>query len=77
MSRDIEPSLRALALGRPSGLTRIRRGLAKIELLGVLVGADRIGIHYRSVGRLLAVEMLTFNTARLVTHGAATCGDPA
>jgi len=49
----------------------------KFELLGVFVGADRIGIHYRSVGRRLALEMLTFNAARLVTHGAATYGGPA
>jgi hypothetical protein len=49
----------------------------KFELLGVYVGADKIGIHYRSVGRRLAVEVLTLNAARQVTHGAALYGDPA
>ena len=48
----------------------------KFELLGVFAGIDRIGIHYRSVGRRLAVEVLTFNAAREVTHGAALWGDP-
>ena len=49
----------------------------EFELLGVFVGADKIGVHYRSVGRRLAVEVLTFNAARQVTHGAALYGDLA
>ena len=49
----------------------------KFELLGVFAGIDKIGIHYRSVGRRLAVEVLTFNAAREVTHGSALHGDLA
>jgi len=49
----------------------------KFELLGVYVGFGNIGIHYRSVGRRLAVEVLTFNAARQVTHGVAHYGDLA
>ena len=49
----------------------------KFEFLGVFVGVDQIGIHYRSVGRRLAVEVLTFNAALQVTRGAAHYGDPA
>ena len=49
----------------------------KFELLGVFVGVDKIGIHYRSVGRRLVVEVVTLNAARQVTHGAAVYGDLA
>jgi len=54
-----------------------RKPPIKFELLGVYVGVDRIGIHYRSVGRRLAFEVLTFNAALQVTHGAAHYGEPA
>jgi hypothetical protein len=47
------------------------------ELLAVYAGADRIAIHYRSVGRRLVVEVLTFNSERQATHGVALYGDPA
>jgi len=49
----------------------------KFELLGVFVAVDEIAIHYRSVGRRLVVEVLTFNAARRVTHGAALYADLA
>lgn len=49
----------------------------KFELLAVFVGVDKIGIHYGSVGRRPAVEVLTLNAARQVTHGAALYDDLA
>jgi hypothetical protein len=49
----------------------------KFELLGVYTGIDKIAIHYRSVGRRLVTEILTFNAERLATHGVALYGDPA
>jgi hypothetical protein len=49
----------------------------KFELLGVYVGIAKIGIHYRSVGRRLAFEVLTFNDALQVTRGAAHYGELA
>lgn len=52
------------------------RGLAArppphFELLSVHVGPNRIALSYNSVGRGVVIEVLTFNTARRVTHGAA------
>jgi len=47
------------------------------ELLGVYNGIDKVAIHYRSVGRRLVTEILTFNADGLATHGAALYGDPA
>jgi len=47
----------------------------KFELLAVHVGANRIAIVYRSVGRRFVVEVLTFNEAGVATHGAALYGD--
>jgi hypothetical protein len=49
----------------------------RFELIAVYAGADRIAIHYRSVGRRLVVEVLTFNSERQATHGVALYGDPA
>jgi ketosteroid isomerase-like protein len=49
----------------------------RFELLGVYAGVDRIAVLYRSVGRGLVVEVLTFNAAGKVTHGAALHGEPA
>ena len=49
----------------------------RFELISVYTGADRIAIHYRSVGRALVVEMLTFNAQRRATHGVALYGEPA
>jgi len=49
----------------------------KFELLGVYVGVDNVGIHYRSVGRRLVFEVLTFNAALQVTHGSAPYGELA
>ena len=49
----------------------------KFELLGVYVGADKVGIHYRSVARRLVFEVLTFNAALQATHGAAQYGELA
>ena len=40
-------------------------------------GVDKVAIHYRSVGRRLVTEILTFNADGLATHGAALYGDPA
>lgn len=40
-------------------------------------GVDKVAMHYRSVGRRLVTEILTFNAERLETHGAALYGDPA
>jgi len=79
VERMKEPSgvLRGKAAIRPYWTLALQlQPLLRFELLGVYVGADRIGIHYRSVGRRLAFEVLTFNAARLVTHGAATHGEP-
>ena len=49
----------------------------RFELLGLYAGVDRIALQYRSVGRRLVVEVLTFNAAGKVTHGAALHGEPA
>jgi ketosteroid isomerase-like protein len=54
-----------------------RQPPVKFELLGVYAGVDNVAIHYRSVGRRLATEILTFNAERLATHGTALYGDPA
>jgi ketosteroid isomerase-like protein len=75
-------------MGEPSGVLRgktaIRpywaKGLATepplhFELLRVHVGADKVALLYRSVGRALVVEVLTFDAARRVTHGAALYSD--
>jgi ketosteroid isomerase-like protein len=77
-------------MGVPSGVLRGKaavrpywaKGLEaqppiRFELLAVYAGADRIAIHYRSVGRGLVVEALTFNAERQVTHGVALYGEPA
>jgi ketosteroid isomerase-like protein len=49
----------------------------EFELLGVYAGVDKVAIHYRSVGRRLVTEILTFNAERRATHGVALYGDPA
>ena len=49
----------------------------EFQLLGVYAGVDEVAIHYRSVGRRLVTEILTFNAERLATHGAALYGDLA
>jgi hypothetical protein len=76
-------------MGEPSGILRGKAAVRpywsqglnaqppiRFELISVYTGADRMAIHYRSVGRKLVVEVLTFNPQRLVTHGLALYGDP-
>jgi hypothetical protein len=71
-------------LGEPSGVlkgkTAIRsywaRGLAakpplRFELLGVFAGVRSITIHYRSIGRRDAAEVLQFNERGEVVRAAA------
>ena len=48
------------------------------ELREVLVGADAIALHYRSVSRNRnVVEVLTFNAQRAVVSGSAFYGEAA
>lgn len=49
----------------------------KFELLGVYAGVRSITIHYRSVGRRLATEVLEFNAGCRVVRGNAQYGGPA
>jgi hypothetical protein len=41
------------------------------ELLDVLVGVDQLTIYYRSVGRRIVAETLTFDVCGKATRGAA------
>lgn len=47
------------------------------ELLNVYAGVKSIAIHYRSVGRRLATEVLEFDAACRVVRGNALYGPPA
>ena len=47
----------------------------KFELLAVHVGVNRVGLAYRSVGRRFALEIVTLDDARRITHVVATYGD--
>jgi hypothetical protein len=49
----------------------------KFELIDVHIGVDTIGILYRSVGRRLVIESLTFNENGEVIRGAGLYGGPA
>jgi hypothetical protein len=49
----------------------------KFELLGAYAGVRSITIHYRSVGRRLATEVLEFNASCRVVRGNAMYGGPA
>ena len=77
-------------MGEPGGKLRgkasIRpyweKGLAaqpplRFELLQVLVGVDSVTIHYRSVARRIAAEVLIFNPERKVVRGMAHYGPAA
>ena len=80
VDRMREPSgiLRGKAAIRPYWGPALKSELPiKFELLAVYTGADRIAIHYRSVGRTLVVEVLTFNAQRQATHGMAVYGEPS
>jgi hypothetical protein len=49
----------------------------KFELIGVYAGIKSLTIHYRSVGRRLATEVLEFNSSCQVIRGSAHYGGPA
>jgi ketosteroid isomerase-like protein len=80
VERMREPSgiLRGKAAIRPYWAPALKgQPPIKFELIAAYAGADRIAIHYRSVGRALVVEVLTFNAQRQATHGMALYGEPA
>ena len=66
--------------GRLRGKDRIRpywqQGLAaqpplRFELVDLFVGVDSVTIHYRSLGRGMAAEVLTVNAEGKTIHGVA------
>jgi SnoaL-like protein len=75
-------------MNEPSGVLRGKaavrpywaKGLAakpplKFELLAVHRGVNRLGLVYRSVGRRFALDILTLDDERRVTHAVALYGD--
>ena len=71
-------------LGKADGVIRGKREAAdywrpsmrldpplRFELLDVLLGVDRLTLYYRSVGRRIVAETLTFDAAGKATRGAA------
>jgi hypothetical protein len=49
----------------------------KFELIGVYAGIKSVTLHYRSVGRRMATEVLEFNSNYQVVRGSAHYGEPA
>lgn len=49
----------------------------KFELIGVYRGIKSVAIHYRSVGRRMATEVLEFNSSGQVVRGSAHYGELA
>ena len=49
----------------------------QFELIHAYAGVNTLVIHYRSIGRKLVTEILTFDPQRRVIRGAACYGPPA
>jgi hypothetical protein len=77
-------------VGEPSGVLRGKARVGayweaalkaepplKFELIGAYAGIQSVTIHYRSVGRRLAAEVLEFNSNCQVVRGSAHYGEPA
>ena len=80
VERGLDPS--GVLRGKSAVADYWRRGLEaaqpplRFELINVYVGVDSVVLHYRSVGRRLVVEVLTFDARRRVIRGSA-CWGPA
>ncbi|MDB4932811.1 MAG: nuclear transport factor 2 family protein [Myxococcaceae bacterium] len=78
VERGLDPS--GVLRGKPAVAAYWGRGLAtaqpplRFELIDVYAGVDSIVIHYRSVGRKLVMEILTFDARRRVIRGSACWG---
>jgi ketosteroid isomerase-like protein len=80
VERGLDPS--GILRGKTAVAAYWKKGLEaaqpplRFELIDVYTGIDSLVIHYRSVGRRLVMEVLTFDAERRVIRGAA-CWGPA
>jgi ketosteroid isomerase-like protein len=80
VERGLDPG--GVLRGKPAVAAYWGRGIAsaqpplRFELIDAYAGVDRVVIHYRSVGRRLVMEVLTFDAERRVVRASA-CWGPA
>jgi ketosteroid isomerase-like protein len=81
VERGFDPS--GVLRGKPAVAAYWRHGLEtakppiRFELIDAYVGVNTVVIHYRSIGRRLVTEILTFDAERRVIRGSACHGPPA